>query len=57
MARSEAQKRADERYRKKIKHWNVYLPPEEFEKIEEYRKRTGKTRREVLNECIKGADH
>ncbi len=54
--RTEAQKRADERYRKKIKHWNVYLPPEEFKKIEEYRRKTGKTRREVLNDGIKGAD-
>lgn len=53
MPRSEAQKRADRNYYKKIKSWKVDLPPDEYKKIEEYRERTGKTRRQMLNEYMK----
>lgn len=46
--RTEAQKRADKKYRSKVKKWQVDLKEEEFDEIEAERKRQGLTRKEFL---------
>ena len=48
MPRTEAQKRADKKYRSKVKKWQVDLKEEEFDEIEAERKRQGLTRKEFL---------
>lgn len=54
MAQTEAQKRAQKKYRAKLKWWNVMLPPELYAAIETKRKEEGLTRKQVLERYLKG---
>lgn len=50
---TEAQKRANKKYRDKQKQWQVRLSPELYEKIESERQRRNLTRKELLELLIK----
>ena len=48
VTQTEAQKRAQKNYRKKLKRWDTDLYHQEFEAVEKKRQEDGLTRREVL---------
>lgn len=50
--RTEAQKRADKKYRSKMKRWFVDLKEEEFNEIEKERQRQSLTRKELLKKIV-----
>lgn len=51
--RTEAQKRANQKYKKNLKQWKIDLKPELYDEIEKARKEKGLFRREVLEEWLK----
>lgn len=53
MTRSDAQKRADKKYRKSLKRWYVDLKESDFEEIEKFRKDRNLTRKALLKESLK----
>lgn len=50
--RSEAQIRADKKYRKKLRRWYTDLPAELFQVVEQKRNYENKTRRQILEEYV-----
>ena len=51
--RTEAQRRAQRKYKNKLKQWQVRLQPEVYEAIEAERERQGLSRSELLKKIIK----
>lgn len=54
MAQTEAQKRAQKKYRAKMKMWNCRIDPDLNAAIETKRKEEGLTRKQVLEKYLRG---
>lgn len=48
MPRTEAQRRAQRNYEKKLKEWRIKLKPDLFDEIEKIREARGQSRKEFL---------
>lgn len=54
MTQTEAQKRAEKKYRSKLKMWYIRLPQDLHTAIESKRKEEGLTRKQVLERYLRG---